>query len=258
MKSKLDLIEARLKKLFESSLQLFPGADLHHQLALQFTKALKENLALSTDGESIAPDQFILYLHPDMYNYWHSDPQLLEFLSNALLDAAVKSSIKFNSKPTILLSANPDIPPGQLQVFASPGSLTQTQAVVSANLQPTVPDSRPLNAFLILNDSRIFPLNIHVVNIGRRADNQLVIDDARVSRIHAQLRARQGKFILVDLNSSGGTFVNGQRISQVALHPGDVISLAGMAMIYGEDAPPSNITVEFPPISETKPTNPIT
>jgi len=85
---------------------------------------------------------------------------------------------------------------------------------------------------------KVHPLNEAVVNIGRRLENQLVIDDPRVSRNHAQLRAIKGRFVLFDLNSTGGTFVNGQRTSQTVLYPGDVISLAGVALIFGQDNPP--------------------
>lgn len=59
----------------------------------------------------------------------------------------------------------------------------------------------------------------------------------RVSRTHAQLRAVHGHYVLFDLNSTGGTYVNGQRISQHALKAGDVISLSGVPLIYGEDTP---------------------
>jgi pSer/pThr/pTyr-binding forkhead associated (FHA) protein len=72
-------------------------------------------------------------------------------------------------------------------------------------------------------------------------ENQLVIDDPRVSRNHAQLRAIKGRFVLFDLNSTGGTFVNGQRTSQTVLYPGDVISLAGVALIFGQDNPPPRL-----------------
>jgi pSer/pThr/pTyr-binding forkhead associated (FHA) protein len=51
----------------------------------------------------------------------------------------------------------------------------------------------------------------------------IVIDDPRVSRNHAQLRDT-GRFVLFDLNSTGGP-QNGQRTSQTVLYPGDVISL---------------------------------
>src|SRR5512133_408404 len=96
----------------------------------------------------------------------------------------------------------------------------------------------PENAFLIVEGVKVFPLNLPVINIGRRLENQLVIDDPRVSRNHAQLRAIKGRFVLFDLNSTGGTFVNGQRTSQTVLYPGDVISLAGVALIFGQDNPP--------------------
>lgn len=96
----------------------------------------------------------------------------------------------------------------------------------------------PENSFLIVEGVKIYPLTLPVVNIGRRLDNQLIIDDPRVSRNHAQLRTIKGRFVVFDLNSTGGTFVNGQRTSQSVLYPGDVISLAGVALIFGQDNPP--------------------
>ena len=83
----------------------------------------------------------------------------------------------------------------------------------------------------------MFQLTQAVINIGRRLDNTLVVDDPRVSRNHAQIRAIKGRFVLFDLNSTGGTFVNGQRTNQTVLYPGDVISLAGASLIFGQDNP---------------------
>ncbi|NDJ79160.1 MAG: FHA domain-containing protein, partial [Chloroflexi bacterium] len=79
------------------------------------------------------------------------------------------------------------------------------------------------------------PLDRSVITIGRRHDNTIVLDDSRISRQHAQLRYRQGAFVLYDLGSRGGTFVNGARITEVALRPGDVIALAGVTVVYVED-----------------------
>ena len=106
----------------------------------------------------------------------------------------------------------------------------------------------PSNAFLIVEGVKVFPLTLPVINIGRRLDNQLVIDDPRVSRNHSQLRAIKGRYVLFDLNSTGGTFVNGQRINQSVLYPGDVVSLAGVALIFGQDNPPPR-----PDLKETAP-----
>ncbi len=96
----------------------------------------------------------------------------------------------------------------------------------------------PPNAFLIIEGVKVFPLQKAVVSIGRRLDNTLILDDPRVSRTHAQLRAIKGRYVIFDLNSTGGTYVNGQRVSQNALYAGDVIWLAGVTLVFGQDNPP--------------------
>jgi len=77
-------------------------------------------------------------------------------------------------------------------------------------------------------------------------DNHLVIDDPRVSRLHAQLRIVRGQFVIFDLDSTGGTFVNGQRIHQYTLRAGDVISLAGVPLVFGQEIPEPGDTQEVP------------
>jgi hypothetical protein len=96
--------------------------------------------------------------------------------------------------------------------------------------------SLPANAFLIVN-SQVFPLDQEVINIGRSLENHLVIDDPSVSRAHAQLIAIKGHFMLFDQNSTGGTYVNGNRVSRSVLNSGDIISLAAVSMLYVEDSP---------------------
>ncbi len=98
---------------------------------------------------------------------------------------------------------------------------------------------RPNNTFLIVNGSQVFPLEADVITIGRQTDNDLVIDDQRVSRRHARLEAKNGRFYIVDLNSRAGTSVNGLKAAQHELNPGDIISLAGVPLIFGHYRPGS-------------------
>ena len=73
---------------------------------------------------------------------------------------------------------------------------------------------------------KIFPMEGDVITIGREAGNGIVINDAEVSRKHTQFVFQGGKFIVTDLGSTNGTFVNGQRLTgQHILQPGEVISL---------------------------------
>jgi len=97
----------------------------------------------------------------------------------------------------------------------------------------------PEEAFLVLEGYKLVPLLHAVVRIGRRLENNIVIDDPRVSRFHAELRAVDGNYELLDLNSLGGTYINGLRITKSILYAGDEISLAGFTMVYRQhDAPP--------------------
>jgi len=109
----------------------------------------------------------------------------------------------------------------------------------------------PEEAFLVLEGARLVPLVLPVINIGRRLENNIVIDDPRVSRYHVQLKAVDGNYELTDLNSSGGTFVNSMRITKSILYSGDEISLAGFAIIYKQHgAPPRTDLRETGPLEE--------
>src|SRR5689334_3532114 len=99
-------------------------------------------------------------------------------------------------------------------------------------------DRIPLNAFFVIDGVKIYPLVRSVINIGRRLENDLVIDDPRVSRNHAQLRAVEGNYVIFDRNSTGGTFVNGSRVSETIIYPNDSISLGGIILTYYQDDPP--------------------
>ncbi len=94
----------------------------------------------------------------------------------------------------------------------------------------------PSNAYLIVN-SEVFPLNKDLLNIGRKLDNHIVIHDSRVSRNHVQIRIVEGQFVILDLNSTGGTLVNDQRVTKSVLYSGDTISLAGVTLKFVQDTP---------------------
>jgi predicted component of type VI protein secretion system len=71
-----------------------------------------------------------------------------------------------------------------------------------------------------------FALDGDQITIGRDSTNGVAINDAEVSRRHARLNFQGGKYVLEDLGSTNGTFVNGQRLAgPVVLKPGDVVSL---------------------------------
>jgi hypothetical protein len=66
--------------------------------------------------------------------------------------------------------------------------------------------------------------------IGRSTDNEIVLEDDRVSRRHGQLSARQGNLVFTDLGSTNGSFVNGTRVREIVLGSGDVVRLGNSTL----------------------------
>lgn len=83
--------------------------------------------------------------------------------------------------------------------------------------------------YLILESSEpheTFPITQDFTHIGRSTQNDVVIDDPHISRIHARIIRQRGVFLLEDLNSTNGTFVNERRVVHpVVLQAGDTIRL---------------------------------
>jgi predicted component of type VI protein secretion system len=74
------------------------------------------------------------------------------------------------------------------------------------------------------NPGKVFELNMDSLSIGREAVNDIVIQEAELSRNHARISRRGATFLLEDLGSTNGTFVNHQRISSPRmLNPGDEV-----------------------------------
>jgi ABC-type multidrug transport system ATPase subunit/pSer/pThr/pTyr-binding forkhead associated (FHA) protein/ABC-type multidrug transport system permease subunit len=71
-------------------------------------------------------------------------------------------------------------------------------------------------------------LNKSLISIGRNDDNDLVINNIKVSRYHAKIIKQDGRWIIEDLNSSNGTFVNGKKIKSREVTENDTILIGGV------------------------------
>ena len=248
-------LELRLKKLIEVQLiNALPGQKAEDLIVQKLTNALNSKRVELADGTLIAPDVYTLLSHTNAVAQW-KDPYLIETLIEILKAAGQDEDIHFNHPPTINIADDSTFQPGDVKIIASYRAepLEETKDMKNETENQTESsdnDTIPENAFLIVEGVKVFPLKQPVINIGRRLDNTVVVDDPRVSRNHAQLRSIKGRFVVFDLNSTGGTFVNGQRANQSVLYPGDVISLAGVSLIFGQDNP-----FPRPDLADTSPLN---
>jgi hypothetical protein len=233
------------------------------EVAGALVRAMEENQFAADTGEQFAPNVYWVYLNPrDFETLYQSQPTLPEDLARSLMALAEREGLRLPDPPIVEIRSEDSIPRKQVSIAAqyvaqNTEPIGQTaeiasEAIEAARLAPG--SAANVQCYLILEGRRHALLTKPVVTLGRALDNDIVLDDPRVSRHHAQLRLRQGRYILYDTGSSGGTTVNEQPVSEMALTAGDVISLAGAQIIFGEDTP----TPPEPPIKphDTLPLNP--
>jgi signal transduction histidine kinase len=85
-------------------------------------------------------------------------------------------------------------------------------------------------------------------SLGRAGDNKLVLEGSLISRHHGELRREGDAFLIADLGSHNGIFLNGRKIEQAPLKDRDEIRIGNYVLTYYENGPPSpafqTVTVE--------------
>jgi hypothetical protein len=238
MTLQLSDIEKRLQSLIEIHLTKYlPGPTYQDRIVQRLSDALQARVK----GTDEISNEFALVVHPSTFDQWNREPLLVDGLAKIFRLVASELGLQPETSIKLSIATDPTVAIDDLQVrILKEIAVAETQDAKESGEQhedhtPTKP------AFLIVGGTKVFPIQEAVTNIGRRLDNHLVVNDPRVSRYHAQIRCSRGRFIIFDLNSTGGTYVNGQRVSQSVLYPGDVISLAGLPVIFGQDNPPGNL-----------------
>lgn len=236
MKEKpIDQFEAIARRLVEGSFnRLFSGR-------LDVTEISAELLRVAESNRrgGVFPNDYQVELSPTDYTFWRENqPTLEQDLAQLIVELSQRTGATLIGWPHVELAANTGLGRNQIAVRAAHNAELREETGVLIRSA----DSRQqieavlleLDAFLIVDGKHHVPLRQPVIAIGRRANNDVVVDAATVSRRHAQIRWRFGRFIVTDLGSRGGTYVNGRRVDECVLQPGDVITLSDKSLIYGE------------------------
>jgi hypothetical protein len=250
----LTQLESRLQTFFEGgAARLFPGGECVG-LSQRLADAMLAEVMLQPDGSLLAPNIFTVIVNPALECTLPEKAGLLMELAEILQRTGEEASLVFFAPPFVRVVTDDGLSPQEIQVLtafsrAETGDtsvLRQShfpeadtaggQGPASSGTAQTAGTDPSGGAFLIVDGIRTIPLTRQGLTIGRRPDMTLVLEDAHVSRVHAQIRLVQGRYVIFDLDSSGGTYVNGQRVTQCLLHPGDVISLAGAQLVFGQES----------------------
>jgi len=77
-----------------------------------------------------------------------------------------------------------------------------------------------------------FPINKDIMTIGRDVSCEILLNNEQVSRKHAELLRITDGYLLRDLGSTNGVFINGQRIQEKFLNPGDMITIGELQFLF--------------------------
>jgi pSer/pThr/pTyr-binding forkhead associated (FHA) protein len=101
---------------------------------------------------------------------------------------------------------------------------------------PSAPVSQPIASLLVRSGAmrgRRLPITLVVVNVGRADYNDIVIADPSVSTTHAKLQRKDDVWVLTDLGSTNGTYVEGEPVTgETALTPGTTLRFGDVAVLF--------------------------
>ena len=228
-------LEKKFKTLVEDKIvNLFVHKKLEDQISRKLASAMYDQLRSEESGMIHAPNIFLVTTSPTNDLELRNNPDFLHNLAIALERIGHEAGFTYPSKIIISCHANETFTDDRVNVIASSfrdkEDETQGIQIKSNNLKNE--KQKHLSSYLILEGYNSIPLGLQVTNLGRSAENQIVLNDPRISREHAQIREIDGRFKIFDLNSKGGTFINHLQINEKLLESGDVISLAGYSIIF--------------------------
>ena len=246
--SVLRSIEHRIESIVEG---VFGRAFRTHvqpvELARKLAKEMDEAKSVSVSRVYV-PNEYTLYLCPSDRDQFSSyEDSLRTELSDYLSEHARREGYALLSTPAVLIEEDEDLSVGEFGIATRMVEPERPQAPAPADV---VPQARPSEtriyrptvteavtpeaaedddlarapAAVVVGGTRR-ELDDRVLVVGRSRDCDITVDDANVSRRHAEIRHEDGAYWIVDLGSTNGITVDGKRVERARLEPGPEILL---------------------------------
>jgi hypothetical protein len=247
----LERLEAMAGRVIEGwSARLFRARLQPVQIAKRVIRAMEAHQTISL-AKTFVPNSYVVSLSPTDYAEFEQYKRSLERdLAEAVLGAARDRNFTLLAYPTVELEEDDDVSPGDVRVACAlvdasgeevppnePERLGGVAAghtmVLDREALLSAKPRAPQGAIVAREGSvtREVRLTADPITVGRDPKNDIVLDDRRVSRRHAEVRLRLGRYTLYDLQSTNGTFVNGRRIAEMVLSDEDRITIGGAELV---------------------------
>jgi hypothetical protein len=213
------------------------------ELAQKLAREMEESQMVSVSRVYV-PNHYRVFLSPqDREQFASYEPALRKELSDYLLEHARQEGLALTSRPQVEFMTDERLELGEFGIQAQLLEAEADEEPVGADVAPSAGDfghtmvyspdraARKLEAptsraqALLVGEGRRSVLSGERVLIGRSRECDVVLSDPNTSRRHAEVRRDGEGWTVVDLGSTNGIKVNGRRVDQAALQPGDRITL---------------------------------
>lgn len=257
--------EAAVQGLVEGSFgRVFPTRIQPVELSHRFERAMENNLSIG-QNKRLAPNFYEAHLSPRDYAEFQPHARTLaQQFSDELIATARERGYMLTTRPIITFVEDHRLATGRTQIVTrlldaqaiasdpnllqsifgvdatrtmsaeEAAQLLQQQQDMSAR-QPVPSEPLPPAWLTLYKPTRGQPMRLErpIIHIGRHLTNDIVVNDKRVSRFHAEIRCEHGQFVLYDLGSTNGVKVNGVQARQpVPLRNNDTLTVGSYEFIF--------------------------
>lgn len=260
----LSKFESAMQGIVEGSFGRIFRSRLHPvEVSKKLERAMDQNLTISL-GRHIAPNIYEVYVSTrDNQQFGTYSRTLVQQLQEDLINTARARGYMLTSRPVVILHVDDHLITGEVRIEArlaepqtsvagadsevnagsdgieetrelSPGEAQQlAQQVAQAQAEQAAMPQAWLTLRRPSGGGQVYRLDRPVIHLGRHVSNDIVVNDRRVSRYHAEIRFERGQFVLYDLGSLNGVGINGVLTHQpVVLHNNDQIAVGNHDFIF--------------------------
>ena len=217
----LRTFEQRLERMVEGAFsRAFKSGLRPVEIGRKLAREMDLNRSVGVNGRPTVPNHFVVHLSPgDHEGFASMETALTRELTDAAREHARDEGYAFVGPVRVELAADDRLRTGTFQIESA-----MTEGVGGAGA-----------GSLILPGGQRISLTERVLTIGRLPESHITLQDTNASRHHAEIRPSGDGYVVVDLNSTNGTSVNGVRMSQQVLRDGDIIQIGNTKLLF-EDA----------------------
>jgi Protein of unknown function (DUF3662)/FHA domain len=215
------------------------------EVASALCRECDDRVAVVGRGRSLVPNSFVVELsESDFGRVGEWQDALADELQAVVSDHAAQQGYSFVGAVQVSFEHADDLDTGVFRVRSSmtrpPTHAGHAGLVPGAEIEATAADPAPSPVGAVPAaaqptldvDGQVYRLSAPVTVLGRSSEADIALDDPGISRRHAQIQLGAGHAVLLDLDSTNGTFVDGERVRSTPLSDGSQITMGRTRIVY--------------------------